>query len=66
MGMAESKSDPSARHINEHFEKSSESVASPINRLATFSKWLGASDHFGKAATRAWPEGGGKKMRTTS
>ena len=38
LGMAESKSDLSARHINVHFEKSPESVPNSINRLATPSK----------------------------
>ena len=45
--MAESKSDQSARHINEHFEKSSEFVRSPVNMLARFSKWLGGHQAYG-------------------
>jgi hypothetical protein len=62
LGMAESKSDRSASHINEHFEKSSETVPNPVNMLARFSKWLGAPDHVGKGALCTLGLSGSTKM----
>jgi hypothetical protein len=57
--MAESKSDLFARHINGHFEKSSESAASRINMLAAFSKWQWSIRPMSKHGTTR--SGGGRK-----
>jgi hypothetical protein len=54
LGMAESKSDRSASHINEHFEKSSETVPNPVNMLARFSKWLGGQTTSAREPFARW------------